>query len=712
MEKRRIPFVSNDRLQRIYNDPMGGLDIALNNFIDRATTVYDSEMKKLHTGSVAYIFLTTYGPHVLESLFDAAVDEYESISKAAILKIQRLELTIWIATILTLFLELGFIFIPVDRHIRKTLNSLEKSITDLTTTRERLLAAQQLARVGDWQLNVHNNQLTWSDEIYEICGVSKDRFKVSQKSSLELIHPEDQSLVKTALQKVIKNKKTIEMENRMVRPDGDEKFVFQRVALVLDRNGQVEFVSGTIQDITERKESENQIQELALYDPLTSLANRRLLKDRLLHAIATSHRKHNYGAVLMLDMDNFKALNDTKGHDVGDALLVEIAQRLKSCVRDTDTIARLGGDEFVVILEWLGEDEEMGCKRAMDLAEKIRATLGNPYLLGEKDSHVHHASVSIGVAVFQGAQKNENELLKRADIAMYEAKDLGRNRTCFFNEKRQAIINTRSAMAHDLQRAILNKELSLYLQPQISSTGRICGAESLLRWFPPGKDPIPPDVFIPIAEENGLILPIGEWVLEKACEHLLDLSRHDLPPEFKLAVNISARQFTDDGFLTKVKKIIDQKKVDVRRLKFELTESSLIQNLDRGKDILSELRGMGLRIELDDFGTGYSSLSVLGKLPLDTIKLDRSFINGINDEGNGKAIIRAAIAMAKAMSLDVIAEGVETHQQSNFLIKEGCDMLQGFLYARPMPYVDFKAFIQTFPNTTTKSIVFDSIERL
>ncbi|MFN2356899.1 MAG: putative bifunctional diguanylate cyclase/phosphodiesterase, partial [Desulfotignum sp.] len=620
------------------------------------------------------------------------VDEYQIIGRAAIMKIERLETIIWATTIIMLLLEAGFIFYPLERHIRETIDSLQTSVASLNNIRKRLISAQKLARVGDWEFRPADGKVTWSDQIYHICGVDKKQFSVSDDSSLQLVHPDDRNALKTALQLVLTEIKPATMEYRIIRPDGQECMIFQQATVREDDGRKV--LSGTVQDITDRKKSENRIRQLALYDVLTGLVNRRLLGDRLRQAIAGSRRNQKYGAVLMLDLDHFKSLNDTAGHDIGDALLIAVAQRLNACIRQTDTAARLGGDEFVVLLEWLDGQHDISTKKAVDIAEKIRVSLSRPYVLG-KEKHMCHSSASIGVALFKGHSQSASELLKRADVAMYEAKDLGRNRVCLFNKKRQAIVNHATAMAYDLKKALADEAFSLYLQPQVLGSGSICSAEALLRWLPEGKAPVSPGVFIPIAEETGLILPLGEWVLETACRHLKKLSEcQDLPPDFSLAVNISARQFADDHFLEKVNTIITESRVDPRQLKFELTETCLLHDLDKGRATLKVLQEKGIHIELDDFGTGYSSLNMLKNLPINTLKIDQSLINGIETDDQGKALVRAAIAMARAMSMSVIAEGVETQIQEKFLVEEGCDMMQGFHYARPMPLGDFIAYLE------------------
>lgn len=817
--EKKIPFVTNENLEEIYKSDMLGLDRAINRFLERVKTIYDMDMDVLNTGSAAYLYVITYGPHSLEPLLDAAVDQYEQIGKESIVQIEWFEMVIWLLTLLTLIFEVGFIFRPLEQHVKKALDSLEFSVMELETTRKRLLSAQKLAMIGDWEMNTQTGTIIWSDQIYEISGTDPDRFEVTQENVMAFIHPEDQVQVRSMLETLGPENLSVDIEYRIIRPDGSERLVFEQAMAVLNKKKQMVKISGIVQDITERKElsirleklsehipgfifqfyvgpdgkswfpyagkgiietcgirpeqvrndsrpmfdlfykkdtdrimenlaetarkdgnwsdqyrihhpekgliwleghatpekssdgsvqwygyiwditerrqAENQIRKLALYDPLTGLANRRLLKDRIAHALATSQRNLKYGAAIMLDLDNFKTLNDTKGHNVGDALLVEVANRLQSSVRETDTIARLGGDEFVIILEWLSEHKDKSHKKAMKVAQKIRKSLRREYILAD-GAHVHHASASVGVALFKGGRMGVSELLKRADVAMYEAKDLGRNRVCFYSEVRQAIIDRNSELAHDMRLALDADEFALYLQPQLSCDGKLCGAEALIRWIPPGKDPISPGAFIPVAESTSLILPIGEWVLKKACSYLIRLADYPLPENFSIAVNISARQFNDELFVQKVQNIISEKKVDTHRLKLELTETSLVQDMDRGKMILSALRDMGLSIELDDFGTGYSSLNALNHLPLNTLKIDRSLVNGAESDKSSKAIVRAVIAMAKAMSLTIIAEGVETVEQQDFLISEGCDILQGFLYARPMPYNEFVDYMTSY----------------
>ncbi len=638
-------------------------------------------MAELDTGSYDFIYLTTYGPHVLEPMFDAAVEEYERIGRAAIVRIEELERVIWMASLLTLLLELTLIFRPLERRIRDTIGSMEETVRELEVTRERLLAAQRLAAVGDWEWEPVGGHLTWSDEVFRICGVASRGFVPTPANALALVHPEDRQAVRDALAGVRAGGAAESFEHRIVRGDGAQRLVLQQA---MARGGGDARVMGTIQDITERRLAEERIRELALYDPLTGLANRRLLKDRLEHAVAAARRHDGWGAVLMLDLDNFKVLNDTQGHDAGDALLIEVGKRLMGTVRATDTIARLGGDEFVAIFEDLGPSEAEARAHIRDVGEKIRAVLNRPRSIpGAR--HEYHVSVSIGITLFSGGVDGVEDLLKKADVAMFEAKESGRNCVRFFTEERQASINSRTSMADALRRALENHELALYYQPQVSAAGRVVGAEALVRWFPPRGLPISPAEFIPLAEETSLILPLGEWVFETACSNLQELAGDALPERFTLSVNISPRQFSDSELQHKLNHAIARHGVDVSRLRLELTETSLFQDLERAEAVLHELRRGGLRIELDDFGTGYSSLTSLRTLPLDTLKLDCSLVRDLGVDSTSGAIVRAAIAMAKALDLSVVAEGVETPEQKAFLIREGCDVLQGFLFARPMP---------------------------
>ncbi|AGA91617.1 PAS domain S-box/diguanylate cyclase (GGDEF) domain-containing protein [Thioflavicoccus mobilis 8321] len=476
-----------------------------------------------------------------------------------------------------------------------------------------------------------------------------------------------------------------EIEMRLRRKDDAEIIVHLRAVALPDG-----IVLGFCLDITARKRAEEQIHTLAYFDPLTGLPNRRLLMDRLRQAMVGSGRERSYGALFMLDLDHFKDLNDTQGHDVGDQLLTEVATRLTACVRRDDTVARVGGDEFLVVAKRLGPDQSTAAVQAELIAEKVHQALGKPYALIE-GRLAHYSNASIGVALFHGQEVTIEVLLKQADVALYQAKNAGRDTIRFFNPEMQATIDARAAMEAALRDAIRRRELQLYYQPQVNRDGRITGAEALLRWLPPSLEPIPPDRFIPVAEETGLILPIGAWALAQGCARLAGWQKEPATADLTLSLNVSARQFHQPDFVAQVWGQIKRFEIDPAKLKLELTESALIDRVDEMIERLHRLKGLGVGISLDDFGTGYSSLSYLKRLPLDEIKIDQSFVRDITHDQNDAAIVRAILAMSRSLGLDVIAEGVETQEQRAFLLRHGCEHYQGYLFGRPGPIEDFPA---------------------
>ena len=435
-------------------------------------------------------------------------------------------------------------------------------------------------------------------------------------------------------------------------------------------------------DITDRKVAEDEIRSLAFYDSLTNLPNRRLLTERLQHALATSSRTENYGALLFIDLDNFKKLNDTRGHDVGDLLLEMVGQRLSMCLRQGDTAARLGGDEFVVLLEDLNKDIAHAADLSELVAQKIQCELNLPYMLKGK---THHISPSIGVTIFKSNEVTVDDLLKHADLAMYQAKDAGRNTIRFFDPEMQKTVDDNAALESDLRQAIAGQQFVLHYQVQTDSNDHIVGAEALIRWNHPERGMVSPAEFIPVAEENGLILQIGDWILDTASKQLHQWSLDPQTADLTLAVNISARQFHDAHFVDNVLSALNRNLADPNRLKIELTESLLLKDID---GVITKMRALmlnGVRFSLDDFGTGYSSLAYLKRLPLEQLKIDQSFVRDIFIDSNDLAIVRAIVTLGLSMGLDIIAEGVETPEQQEFLQSCGCKMFQGYLFGRPIP---------------------------
>lgn len=462
------------------------------------------------------------------------------------------------------------------------------------------------------------------------------------------------------------------------------------ITAVQDEDGRITNYVGAATDITERKLAESQIRNLAFYDSLTQLANRRLLLDRLGKALANSHRSQEYGALIFLDLDHFKTLNDTQGHDVGDRLLIEVARRLSSSVRAGDTVARLGGDEFVVMLENLGTNGEESAALAEVVAEKIFNALNQPYSLREDAPADFHNTPSIGISLFQGQRESVDTLLKHADMALYQAKGAGRNTIRFYNPEMQAAVEARATMESGLRKAIKQGEFVLHYQPQIDRGRRVVGAEALLRWQHPEKGLVSPDKFIPVAEDTGQIVAIGQWVLETACQQLKDWSTDPLLSYLQLSINISARQFHQRNFVETVQNALDRHRIDRSRLKLELTESVVLDDVDDTIEKMKTLKRMGLGFAMDDFGTGYSSLSYLKRLPLEQLKIDRSFVMDIESDENDAAICAAIIALARNLGLKVVAEGVETDAQHYFLaVEHHCDLLQGYLFGKPVPVEEF-----------------------
>lgn len=439
-----------------------------------------------------------------------------------------------------------------------------------------------------------------------------------------------------------------------------------------------------------RLQTEDEIKHQAFYDPLTGLPNRRLLVDRFHQAFASSARSGREGALLFIDLDNFKDINNTLGHDIGDLLLQQAAQRLESCMREGDTLARIGGDEFGVMLEDLSKQPIEAAIQAKAVGEKILAALNQPYQLA---MHKYRSTASIGATLFSDHGKTAEELLKRADIAMSQAKKAGRNTLSFFNQKMQDIINTRTTLEGELRKALENHQFHLYYQIQVDSSHRPLGAEALIRWMHPENGLVSPTQFIPLAEETGLILPIGQWVLETVCAQLKVWEQNALTRDLVLAVNVSAKQFHQADFVAQVQALVQRHAINPALLKLELTEGMLLENIEGTITTMNSLHEIGVLFSLDDFGTGYSSLQYLKRLPLDQLKIDQSFVHDLASNSSDKAIVRAITAMAQSLDLDVIAEGVETEAQQQLLLGKGCTHYQGYLFGKPMPIEQFELLL-------------------
>ncbi len=479
------------------------------------------------------------------------------------------------------------------------------------------------------------------------------------------------------------------------RKDGGIYPEWLSISSVKDSEAKVTHYLGTYSDIRDPKEDERKIMQLAFYDPLTGLPNRRLLVDRLNHAMAASAREGQFGAVLLLDLDRFKTLNDTRGHEVGDQLLVEVARRLVETLRDSDSAARLGGDEFVILLEGLNEEQMAAATKAELIAERIRAAVSEPVILQNTE---YYATASIGVTVFRDRSGGADTLFRQADLALYQAKDAGRNAIRFYSPTMQALVDQRAKVEAGLRRALAEEEFLFHLQPQVDLSGAIFGAEVLLRWQPPNQAMIPPGDFIPVAEDSGLIVPISSWVLESACDLLAVWAGNEATRNLRLSINISARQFNEPDFVNEVEAALLRSCVNPSRIMLELTESLLLKNVETSIQTMKALKDLGVGFSIDDFGVGYSSLAYLKRLPLDEIKIDRSFVQDLVEDPDDRAIVQAIISLGHSLGLDVIAEGVETAAQRNFLAAHGCKAYQGYLFSKPVPVHDFQRLLHGFVN--------------
>ncbi len=506
--------------------------------------------------------------------------------------------------------------------------------------------------------------------------------------SMELLFPPEWVEDSMALiRKTVTGEHWKAVEIKILQRNGEVRTVLWNSATLFAEDGQTPLATiAQGLDITERKRFEEEIKQLAFFDPLTQLPNRRLLQDRLRQNLASSDRSRRHQALLFIDLDNFKTLNDTLGHDMGDLLLLEVAQRLSACVRRCDTVARLGGDEFVVMLTDLDADPSKAIVQTQTIGKKTLDALDQLYLL---DGHEHHCSASMGITLYVGQANPVEELLKQADIALYQAKAAGRNTLRFFDNEMQSVINSRAAMTHDLRYALGKNQFLLYFQAAVNAENKAIAFEALLRWQHPERGLVMPSDFIPLAEETGLIHAIGDWVLESSCALLRSWQSEPERQGLQLAVNISVRQFHQPQFVEGVMRMLQDYQIEPNRLILELTESVVLADINDAMQKMYALKQAGLRLSLDDFGTGYSSLAYLTQLPFDQLKIDQSFVRNIDIIPNDAIIVRTIIAMAKQLGLDIVAEGVETAAQREFLIEQGCPVCQGYLFGKPVPVEQF-----------------------
>lgn len=522
----------------------------------------------------------------------------------------------------------------------------------------------------------------WNKGAERLYGWARE--EVLGRNQLELIYRDSVALADATHAVMRHGEWRGETEQR--RKDGTMLVVEAHWTLVKDDTAQSTSILTINTDVTQRKAGEKEIERLAFFDPLTRLPNRRLLLDRLEHALGICSRSGHTGALLFIDLDNFKSLNDTLGHDKGDLLLQHVARRLETCVRKSNTVARLGGDEFVVMLEDLSGNPIEAAAQAEIVGEKILAAFTLPFQLGEVE---HHSTPSVGITLFNDQSSSIEELLKRADLAMYQAKASGRNAIRFFDPEMQDIVSARVALETDFRHGLQQREFFLHYQAQTDGYGHIKGVEALVRWRHAERGMVAPSAFIPLAEETGLILRLGYWVLETACHQLASWAESPQTAHLSVAVNVSARQFHHPSFVEQVLDVLDYTGANPKNLKLELTESLLVKNVEDTIAKMNALKEKGISFSLDDFGTGYSSLSYLKRFPLDQLKIDRSFVRDVLVDANDAAIARTIVALGQILGLEVIAEGVETEDQRDFLARHGCHAYQGFLFSQPLPAEQF-----------------------
>lgn len=588
----------------------------------------------------------------------------------------------------------------LGHRVRYLLRASE-AINNLITSERRLANAQRIAKMGYWDWDTARDELQLSQQVYKILDIPPDRNREQRISSfdslLTRVHDNDKIALKEWFELACKNGDVSSITHRIVTSKGVERFIRQQVEILTEQD-QVLHLYGTLQDITELRQAEERIHRLAYYDSLTGLPNREFFKERVDWAIKLAKRHESMLALLFLDLNNFKRINDTLGHSIGDMLLKATAERLKHSLRASDSIsrsghgmeadnlARLGGDEFTVLLSEISRAEDAGW-----VAERVIESISQPLMLA---GHEVCVGTSIGIAIFPGDGDNAEVLLKNADMAMYYAKRDGKKHCQYYSESMNGAALRRLTMENNLRKAIERNELSLVYQPQLDiASNRICGVEALLRWDSAELGRISPEDFIPLAEETGLIFPISEWVLRTACEQTMKWLKAGHKLE-RTAINISPIQFSDSNFCSLIKTVLNDTGMTPELLELEVTEGLLMKDADRAVETLKWLKDIGVQIAIDDFGTGYSSLSYLKQFPIDRLKIDQVFVQEINTNTDDAAIATAVIAMAGSMDLKVIAEGVEDQEQFSFLKKQRCDEVQGYYLSKPIGSVDMDKFLQ------------------
>jgi predicted signal transduction protein with EAL and GGDEF domain len=582
-------------------------------------------------------------------------------------------------------------------RVRYTMRA-NQLLLDLNRSQSQLAKAQQLAKLGDWELNPQTGRLCGSREFFRISGLEPTTKQISLEQFIQSIDAGDREVLRVALVEAAKNERSFALDYRLSLQSGGERVIHQRGEVFIDQSSNQKMLHGFVQDVTELRKAEEQIRYLAFYDALTGLANRDLFKDRLQKALAAGVRQNRTMALLLLDLDRFKRINDTLGHEIGDQLLKTIGDRINQCVRGTDSVARFGGDVPATFVSRLGGDEFtvlitdlVNPHDSVIVAKRIIDAIAKPINIQGQELYV---TTSVGISVFPSDGQDVETLVKNADTALYEAKGKGRNNFQFYKKALNEVTSERFELESDLRKALEQDEFLLHYQPQLDfQTGRIIGAEALVRWENPVRGMVSPGDFIPLAEDLGLIIPLTEWVIQTACQQNKAWQEAGLPP-IRVAVNLSGQQFSQQRVADAAQRALQGSGLDPKYLEVELTESTMMENKEVVREILEELKALGLTIAIDDFGTGYSSLAYLKTFPIDTLKIDRTFVRDISTDPNDAAITRAIVAMAHSLELEVIAEGVETGEQLDFLQELGCNEYQGFYFSRPLPAPEFAELLK------------------
>lgn len=563
---------------------------------------------------------------------------------------------------------------------------------DLTTTKrarelQRISAIAFESQMGICVADNHGLVLETNKAFSRITGYSSDELR--GKSLAPMFSLDENGKLEKTIRTALNSKGLWEGEIRERRKNGQVFTGWLSVSSISDSDAAASYFVVCLYDITANKATQDEINQLAYFDSLTQLPNRRKLNRRLSENLTSSPTDNLHGALLFIDLDNFKSINDTRGHASGDLLLIEVGNRLRHAVRGSDIVARVGGDEFVVLLSALVADPVEATHQATLVGKEILARLAQPYKL---DGFIFNCSASIGISLFSHTER-ESDVLQQADMAMYQAKRRGRNSMCVFDPAMKEAISAYRNLEQELGQATRRNELALFFQPQCGFDGRIVSAEALLRWWHPTRGLIGPKDFIHIAEESGLILSIGLWVLIDACRQIRLWDADPLMKDIQIAINVSAAQFKQMGFVDEVTRVIVESGITPARIKFELTES-MMHSIDETRAKMEEIRELGAQFSLDDFGTGYSSLSSLIQLPLDQLKIDQSFVSNMLSRPGDQIVVKTIIGMAHSLGLEVIAEGLETEEQKDFLHLHGCALYQGYLFSPALPVDQFFALVQ------------------